>query len=109
MPPTEPSSARYSARRSGPAPSAQPLRPAPPVLNPDDVDATSTLFQRDAAELIVIVNGRAPRAAVPVVPVVPQSLLCPPVTPDPGPALSSYDVNAAFMSFQPHESGIHAV
>jgi hypothetical protein len=27
----------------------------------------------------------------------------------PGPALSSYDVNAAFMTFQPRESGIHAV
>jgi hypothetical protein len=31
------------------------------------------------------------------------------VTADPGPALPSYDVNAAFMAFQPHESGIHAV
>jgi hypothetical protein len=31
------------------------------------------------------------------------------VTADPGPALSSYDVDAAFMSFQPHESGIHAL
>jgi hypothetical protein len=40
---------------------------------------------------------------------VPQSLLCTPVTPDPGPVTSSYDLNAAFMSFQPHESGIHAV
>jgi hypothetical protein len=49
---------------------------------------------------------RARRAAVPVV---PQSLLCPPVTADPGPPLSSYGMNAAFMSFQPHESGIHAV
>jgi hypothetical protein len=31
------------------------------------------------------------------------------VTADPGPAPSSYDVNAAFMSFEQHESGIHAV
>jgi hypothetical protein len=31
------------------------------------------------------------------------------VTAGTGPALSLYDVNAAFMSFQPHESGIHAV
>jgi hypothetical protein len=46
---------------------------------------------------------------VQVVQVVPQSLLYAPVTADPGPALSSYDLNAAFMSFQPHESGIHAV
>ena len=45
--------------------------------------------------LILIVNGRAHRAAVPVV---PQSLSCTPVTADPGPALSSYDMNAAFMS-----------
>jgi hypothetical protein len=27
----------------------------------------------------------------------------------PGPAISSYDLNAAFMSSQPHEGGIHAV
>jgi hypothetical protein len=43
------------------------------------------------------------------VPVVPQSLLRTAVTADTGPAASSYDMNAAFMSFQPHESGIHAV
>jgi hypothetical protein len=43
------------------------------------------------------VDGRAHRAAVPVV---PQSLLRTSVTADPGPALSSYDVNAAFMSLQ---------
>jgi hypothetical protein len=55
------------------------------------------------------VNGRAHQAAVPVVPVVPQSLLRTSVTADPGPAVPSYDVNAAFMSFQPHESGLHAV
>ena len=49
----------------------------------------------------------ARRAAVPVV---LQSLAPAPVTADPGPALSSYDImNAAFMSSQPHESGIHAV
>jgi hypothetical protein len=35
--------------------------------------------------------------------------LVPPVTPDPGPALSFNGMNAAFMSFQPRESGIHAV
>ena len=46
---------------------------------------------------------------MPVVPVVLQSLLYAPVTADPGPAFPSYDVNAAFMSFQPHESGIHVV
>jgi hypothetical protein len=73
------------------------------VLSPDDVDATSTLFQRDAAELIVIVNGRTRRA------VVPQSLSCTPVTAGTGPLIPSYDMDAAFMSFQPHESGIHAV
>jgi hypothetical protein len=43
------------------------------------------------------------------VPVVPQSLSRTAVTADSGAALSSYDMNAAFMSFQPHESGIHAV
>ena len=32
-----------------------------------------------------------------------------PVTADPRPAIPSYDMNAAFMSFQAHESGIHAV
>ena len=47
-----------------------------------------------------------PQAAVPVV---SQSLSFTPVTADPGPAVPSYDLNAAFMSFQPHESGIHAV
>jgi hypothetical protein len=55
--------------------------------------------------LILIVNGRGRRDAVPVV---PQSLSCAPVTAGTGPAVPSYDVNAAFMSFQPHESGIHA-
>jgi hypothetical protein len=54
----------------------------------------------------LIVNGRPHRAAVPVV---PRSLLCLPVTAGPGPAIPSYDLNAAFMSSQPHESGIHAV
>jgi hypothetical protein len=43
------------------------------------------------------------------VPVVPQSLSPTPVTADLGPAPSLYDMNAAFMSFQPHDSGIHAV
>jgi hypothetical protein len=57
----------------------------------------------------LIVNGRAYRAAVPVVPVVPQSLSYTPVTVDPGPVLPSYSVNAAFMSFEQHGSGIHAV
>jgi hypothetical protein len=41
--------------------------------------------------------------------VVPQSLPPTPVTADPGPALSSYDMNAAFMPFQRHERGIHAL
>jgi hypothetical protein len=31
------------------------------------------------------------------------------VTADPGPAIPSYDVDAAFMLFQQHESGIHAL
>ena len=44
-----------------------------------------------------------------MVPVVPQSLPHTSVTADPGPAVPSYDLNAAFMSFQPHESGVHAV
>jgi hypothetical protein len=39
---------------------------------------------------------------------VPQSLSSTPVTPDPGPALSFNDMNAAFMSFQPRESGMGA-
>jgi hypothetical protein len=34
--------------------------------------------------------------------VVPQSLSCPPVTADPGWALSSYGMDAAFTSFQPN-------
>jgi quercetin 2,3-dioxygenase len=41
--------------------------------------------------------------------VVPQSLLPTPVTADPDPAIPSYDMNAAFMSSQLRESGIHAV
>jgi hypothetical protein len=41
--------------------------------------------------------------------VVPQSLLCPPVTAGTSPVPYSYDLDAAFMSFQPHERGIHAV
>jgi hypothetical protein len=52
------------------------------------------------------VDGRARRT---VVPVVLQGLLCAAVTPTPAAVFSSYDVNAAFMSFQPRESGIHAV
>jgi hypothetical protein len=49
------------------------------------------------------------RAHGPAVPVVPQSLLRTPVTADTLPAYSSYDLNAAFMPFQQHEGGIHAV
>ena len=64
------------------------------------------LLERNAGQLIVIVNGRAHRA---VMPVVPQSLSRAPVTADPGPAVPSYGMNAAFMSSQPRESGIHAV
>ena len=73
------------------------------------MDVASLSLEHDAAQLIFIVNGCARRAAVPVVPVVPQSLSRTAVTADSGAALSSYDMNAAFMSFQPHESGIHAV
>jgi hypothetical protein len=43
------------------------------------------------------------------VPVVPQSLSYAVVTADTGLVTPAYDMNAAFMSFQPHESGIHAV
>jgi hypothetical protein len=66
-------------------------------------------LEHNDAELVLIVSGRAHRAAVPVVPVVPQSLSYAPVTAGTGPAIPSYDLNAAFMSFEPHESGIHAV
>jgi hypothetical protein len=59
---------------------------------------------------VSIVAGRAPRAAVPVV---PPSLLRPPVTADTAPAFPSYNMNAAFMLSQLlsqlHERGIHAV
>jgi hypothetical protein len=54
------------------------------------------LPERNAAELIVIVNGRGRQAAVPVVPVVPLVYSRDrrsPARPSP-----SYDVNAAFMS-----------
>jgi hypothetical protein len=54
----------------------------------------------------LILSGGARHAAVPVV---PQSLLRAGVTADTGQVTSLYDVNAAFMSFQLHESGIHAV
>jgi hypothetical protein len=76
------------------------------------------LLQGNAAEPILTVNGRARRPVVPVpvpvvpvlvVLVVPQGTSCPPVTAGTSAALSSYGVNAAFMSFQPRESGIHAV
>jgi hypothetical protein len=67
-------------------------------------------LERNAGQLIVIVNGRGRRAAVPAVPVVPQSLSCTPVTrADPGPALSSYGMNAAFMSFQPNARNLRDV
>jgi hypothetical protein len=64
------------------------------------------LLERNVACSILIVIGRAHRAAVPVV---PQSLLCAPVTADPGSGMFFIDMNAAFMSFQQHGSGIHAV
>jgi hypothetical protein len=79
------------------------------IAGPTGLDAAAMLFRGNAAWLIFIVNGRGRRAAVPVV---PRSLSFPPVTADPGAAPSSYDMNAAFMSFQsfqPHESGIHAL
>jgi hypothetical protein len=43
------------------------------------------------------------------VPVVPQSPLLPAVTVGTGPAACLYSVDAAFMSCQLHERGIHAV
>ena len=55
---------------------------------------------------IAIVNGRAHRAAVPVV---PQSLLLAPVTASTSPATRSYSMDAASMSSQQHERGIHIV
>ena len=63
-------------------------------------------LEHNDAELVLIVSGRAHRAAVPVV---PQSFLCPTVTADPSLAIPSYDLNAAFILFQPREGGIHAV
>src|ERR1700749_3332494 len=63
------------------------------------------MFKRNAVQLKLIVNGRGRRAAVPVV---PQSLSRTLVTARYRPGTPSYGVNAAFMSFQPHESGIHA-
>jgi hypothetical protein len=60
----------------------------------------------------LIANWCAHRAAVPVVPVVPvvpQILLHTPVTADPRPGMFSYDMGAAFTSFQQHGSGIHVV
>jgi hypothetical protein len=54
----------------------------------------------------LLVNWRARRAAVPVV---PQNLLCTPATADPRPVGLFNGMNAAFMSFQPHERGIHAL
>ena len=65
------------------------------------------LLERSAAELILIVNGRGRRAVVPVVPVVP--LVCSRDRRSPAWHSLHTTVNAAFMSFQPHESGIHAV
>jgi hypothetical protein len=56
--------------------------------------------------LILILSGGAHHAAVPVL---PQSLLRAGVTADTGQVTSLYDMNAAFMSFQLHECGIHAV
>jgi hypothetical protein len=55
---------------------------------------------------VLIVSGRAHGPAVPVV---PQRLLRTPVTADTLPAHALYDMNAAFMPFQQHERGIHAV
>jgi hypothetical protein len=44
-----------------------------------------------------------------MVPVVPQRLLPTVVTADPRPVTPAYDMDAAFMSFRQHESGIHAL
>ena len=64
-------------------------------LTRDELDARAgrAITARTYAEPVA-----AHRATVPVV---PQSLSRTPVTADPGPALPSYDLNAAFMAFHP--------
>jgi len=54
----------------------------------------------------LIMNGRRDRDAVSVV---PQGLQRAAVAPGTEPAVRSYDMDAAFMSFQLHGSGNHAV
>jgi hypothetical protein len=70
------------------------------------MEATFTLLERNALSFFDLERAWSSSA---VVPVVPQSLSCTAVTAGTGPAICSYDMNAAFMSSQPHESGIHAV
>jgi hypothetical protein len=53
-----------------------------------------------------VMSGRRDRDAVHVV---PQALQCAAVAPGTGPRVGSYGMDAAFMSFQPHGSGNHAV
>jgi hypothetical protein len=77
-----------------------------PALRPNCDFRIMRRFRTAKCQTSAPVPGRAHRA---VVPVLPESLLRPPVTADTGPACSSYDVNAAFRSFQLHERGIHAV
>jgi hypothetical protein len=59
-----------------------------------------------AAQLLLIVSGLAPRAAVSVV---RQGLRRAAVTAVTGPASASYDVDAATMHMERHERGIHAL
>jgi len=70
------------------------------------MDAAFMSLERNAAELVLIMNGRRDRDAVSVV---PQGLQRAAVAPGSGPAVRSYDMDAAFMSFQLHGSGNHAV
>jgi hypothetical protein len=63
-------------------------------------------LEHTAGQLILIVNGRRDGDAVYVV---PQGLQHAAVAPGTGPAVRSYGMDAAFMSFQLHGSGNHAV
>ena len=62
--------------------------------------------RRNAGQLVLIVNGRAGRAAVSVV---PEALRCAAGVPDTGLAAGSYCMAASFMLFWRHGWDIHAV